>query len=80
MMQATCAECNRTITLIKHSRKFRRHMIRRGEVCPGSWMSSSDVSVAVAERQIQQAGNLVSTMLSAWDRHFGSSEVGDGTA
>jgi hypothetical protein len=79
MTKATCAECKREITLIKHSGAFRRHMIRRGEVCPGSWKSPNDVSVAVAERQIQQAGNLVSTMLRAWERHFGSSEPGSET-
>lgn len=74
MTKATCVECKREITLIKHSGAFRRHNICRGEVCPGSWKSPNDVAVAVAERQIQQAGNLVPTMLRAWERHFGSSE------
>jgi len=76
MANATCAECKREITLIKRSGTFRCHNIRRGEVCPGSWKLPGDVSDAVIERHIQQAGNLVSTMLRAWDRHFGSSEPG----
>jgi hypothetical protein len=79
MTNATCAECKREITLIKHSGAFRRHMIRRGEICPGSWKLPSDVSFAVAERQIQQAGELLTTIIQAWNRHFGSSEPGSET-
>ena len=76
MAKATCAECKREMTLIKHSGAFRRHNIGRGEVCPGSWNSPNDVSNAVIERQIRQAGELLTTIVQAWDRHFGSSEPG----
>ena len=79
MTKDTCAECRREITLIKRSGAFRRHNIRCGEICSGSWKSPNDVSNAVIERQIQQAGELLTTMVQAWDRHFGSSEPGSET-
>lgn len=31
-----CKHCGRRIFLTKHG-QFRKHNIRRGEVCPGSW-------------------------------------------
>jgi hypothetical protein len=79
MAKATCAECKREMTLIKHSGTFRRHNIGRGAICPGSWKSPDDVTAAVVEWQIQQAGILVSTTLRAWNRHFGSSVPGSET-
>lgn len=64
MTTTRCAECGREINLIKRSGAFRRHMIRHGEICPGSWSKPGDVMTRVFERQMGDAMMIVQRFLS----------------
>lgn len=44
-----CSFCGRYIRMTK-SGVFRRHMIAKGNVCPGSWMNTSQQWAAIQEK------------------------------
>jgi len=55
-----CAKCDRKISLIKRNRTFRRHMIKPGVVCPGSWKTPTSVRLEVMTQRSKETTDAAS--------------------